>query len=567
MSTNSNETTPLLGNHVERTNDSSYTGLETGGHDGGSFDERHERDVPIEQNELLPVGMGVFLAAMDGTIVTSSYAAIGNDLKQLQSSSWLATGYLMTLTSVHRAFLEQLGFNRPQAVIRKTKRYLWISLLVKSRKSCLLFAHVIFGLGCLGCGLARSMPELIAARIFTGIGGGGLTTVVSILVSDFVPLRQRGTWQGVLNIIFSAGSSSGAPLGGIFADKLSWRWSFLFQVPITIMGFFAIVFALKTKQDNGVSQNTKTETLGEKLRRIDFLGAIALVSAVFSLLFGLDTGSNISWTVPLCYISLISSLVLTIAFGFIEATPSLAKEPLAPKRITSNISLIGSYLTNLSIIGVGFGSVFQFALYVQAVKGKSASNVGVYLIPPILAGVSGSLMSGIVMQKTGKYRLLTITSMFFLIIACLSIDTIIYFNPEWGLAALLSCISITTTLVALIANVPPEDQAIATAVSYLFRSLGGVIGISVGSAVAQQTLRAFLERRLEGENYDIEKIIREVRESLTYIDTYDPVLRDIVKSSYGQASLSAFGMITGLAVLGFIASMLIKEKSLDTTPK
>jgi MFS family permease len=92
------------------------------------------------------------------------------------------------------------------------------------RKQCLLFAYTVFGVGCLGCGLAQNMLQLCIARAVSGIGGGGMNAVVSILLSDLVPLRERGVWQGYLNIIFAAGTSTGAPLGGIMADSVGWRW-------------------------------------------------------------------------------------------------------------------------------------------------------------------------------------------------------------------------------------------------------------------------------------------------------------------------------------------------------
>lgn len=92
------------------------------------------------------------------------------------------------------------------------------------RKECLLFAYGVFGLGCLGCGLAQSMVQLCVARGVAGVGGGGMTAVVAILVSDIVPLRDRGLWQGYINIIYAAGTATGAPLGGILADSIGWRW-------------------------------------------------------------------------------------------------------------------------------------------------------------------------------------------------------------------------------------------------------------------------------------------------------------------------------------------------------
>lgn len=92
------------------------------------------------------------------------------------------------------------------------------------RKACLLFAYAVFGIGCLGCGLAQSMTQLCVARAVAGIGGGGMSSVVSILLSDIVPLQERGVWQGYINVVYAAGTSTGGPLGGLFADSLGWRW-------------------------------------------------------------------------------------------------------------------------------------------------------------------------------------------------------------------------------------------------------------------------------------------------------------------------------------------------------
>lgn len=93
------------------------------------------------------------------------------------------------------------------------------------RKECLLFAYSVFGIGCLGCGLAQSMLQLCVSRAVAGVGGAGMTSVVAILISDIVPLRDRGVWQGYINLIFGLGTATGAPLGGILADSIGWRWS------------------------------------------------------------------------------------------------------------------------------------------------------------------------------------------------------------------------------------------------------------------------------------------------------------------------------------------------------
>lgn len=150
------------------------------------------------------VAIGVFLSAADQTIIVSSYGKIGSELHALNLTSWIATAYFLTLTS-------------SQPLYGKLSD-------IFGRKACLLFGYTVFGLGCLGCGLARDIRELIAARAFAGVGGGAMTTVVSILLSDICTLRERGTYQGYINIVYAAGASAGAPLGGIMADYVGWRW-------------------------------------------------------------------------------------------------------------------------------------------------------------------------------------------------------------------------------------------------------------------------------------------------------------------------------------------------------
>ncbi|KAA6415220.1 MAG: mfs multidrug transporter [Lasallia pustulata] len=187
--------------------------------------------------------LGVFLSAADQTIVVSTYGKIGSELQALSTSSWIATGYFLTLTSF------QPLYGRLSEIF--------------GRKPAFLFSFAVFGLGCLFCGLARTMRELIAARAFAGIGGGGMTTVVAILLSDVIPLRDRGTWQGYFNIVFAAGAGLGGPLGGVLADHIGWRWCFLIQVPLTIAALINVHYALESPAED-------LSNLKRKLQRIDF---------------------------------------------------------------------------------------------------------------------------------------------------------------------------------------------------------------------------------------------------------------------------------------------------------
>lgn len=192
------------------------------------------------------------------------------------------------------------------------------------RKGCLLFAYTIFGLGSLGCGLAQDIWQLIIARAVAGIGGGGMNAVTSILLSDIVPLRDRGMWQGYLNVIFGAGMATGAPLGGLMADSIGWRWSFIAQVPIVAAAFIACSLVLHLPSQDASNWR-------EKMGKIDFLGAFCLVSAVLCLLIGLDNGSNAGWNKLETIVPLAISPALFVAFLLVEI--KVASHPFAPGHI------------------------------------------------------------------------------------------------------------------------------------------------------------------------------------------------------------------------------------------
>lgn len=487
------------------------------------------------------VGIGIFLSAADQTIIISCYGKIGSDLKSLENTSWVATAYFLTLSSFQPLYGKMSD--------------------IFGRKSCLLFGYAVFGLGCLWCGLARNMNELIAARAFAGIGGGGMTTVVSIIMSDIVPLRERGTWQGIINIIYALGAGCGAPLGGLLADRVSWRWAFLAQAPMCAAAFLSVALVLKLPKQEYSDWKTK-------LRRIDFLGAFVLVAAIFLLLLGLDRGSNYSWSAPITITSLCISFPLSFLFIFVEL--NLAAEPFAPGRIVFQKSLVACYLCNFFGFGGWMTALFYIPLFYQAVDGFSATQAGVRLLPNVIAAVSGSLFGGLFMQRMGKYYWLTVlaystsTLGTLMIILC----TGLVVNNTYGisvglvLGGFFTGIGTTTTLIGLIANAAPEDQAIATACSYLFRSLGSVVILSLTASVVQQSLMGQLRDHLNSEK-DAEEIVKRVRESLDYVKTLEPAVREAVRQCFASSTRNGFGFILGIACCAMLASWFIREKRLS----
>ncbi|KAM0559565.1 hypothetical protein ACHAPJ_004089 [Fusarium lateritium] len=480
---------------------------------------------------IAAVGIGVYLVAVDQLLTVATYAKIGNELNALNSTSWIATACQPLYGKLSDIF---------------------------GRKPCLLFAYTVFAFGCLGCGLAQSMVQLCAARAVAGVGGGGMNAVVSILLSDLVPLRERGVWQGKINILFFAGTATGAPLGGILADSIGWRWSFLGQVPLCVIAFMAVYFVLDlppVEHDHWLA----------KMRKIDFLGAFTLVSAVVALLAGLDSGSNLGWS----HIITIVALSLTpVLFGlFLLVEIKVASHPFAPGHIIFDRSLFACYLVNFFSVAGQMAAIFFVPLFFQAVQGLSATESGSLLVPGMVAGVMASLSGGWMIKRTGKFYSITVAAYALLLSAVLPLGLSVWFQSTLGEVTGLVVMSfgagcgITTTLVGLLANAAVEDTAVVVACSYLFRSLGSSIGISTGSAVLQQVLRTQLAARLPHGD-EAREIEENVRQSLDYIKELPPHLADQVRSSYQVATLGALALITIYLAISFLMAFWIKERPL-----
>ncbi|KAI0481610.1 major facilitator superfamily domain-containing protein [Xylaria cf. heliscus] len=489
---------------------------------------------------LIPaLSIGTFLVGLDNTLTVTTYGKIGSDLQALSSISWIATSFFLALTTF-------------QPLYGKLSD-------IFSCKSCLLFAYTMFGLGCLGCGLARSVVELCIARAIAGAGGGGMNSLASILITDFVSLRDRALWQGYFGVMFTAGMSAGAPLGGFFVDSIGWRWAFIIQCPIALLAFVSVYLVLNLPR-------TDHSHWSAKVLRIDFIGAFLLVSAVFLLLFGLDNGSNKGWSNKITIVPLVLTPVLFAIFVLFEA--KVAKEPFAPGHIIFNPPLLTAYGANFFGFAGQMGILFFIALFFQGALGMSASFLGLAFLPSTLSLLLGALGGGLIVKRTGRFYWITLTGY------CLSLLSIVPMvlgvGQESAIITIIGLsiltfghnISISTTLVAILANTAPEDAAVAIACNYLFRSLGTTIGISISTAMLQQMLRVNLARKLGGAERARE-IEEKVRQSLDYIQRLDPDVANVVQKCYAIATQWAFVPVASFAVLAVALSLFLKEKKLD----
>ncbi|KAL4896167.1 MFS general substrate transporter [Aspergillus ambiguus] len=482
---------------------------------------------PTTKELILVLGsiwVGVFLAALDTTIVATLTAPISSSFHSLSLLSWLATSYLIS-----NAACQPLSGRLTD---------------IFSRRAGLVFSNIFFAAGNLICGLAQTEGTIILGRVVAGIGGGGLTAISTFITSDLVPLRKRGVWQGIGNICYGAGSGLGGVFGGWINDTLGWRWAFLIQIPFVVVSGILVIFTVKIP----VKVTEKSA-----LKRVDFLGASTLVITLVLLLLGLNTGGNlVPWTHPLVLTTLPLSAVFLGLFVYVEA--KIASEPVIPVRLLLDRTVASSCLTNWFSTMAVFGLLFYLPLFFQ-VQGLSATAAGVRLIPQAIGTSLGSLGSGILMRATGRYKIFNYIAVSIMVISSVLISTLTLTTPPWlpfiyfFLMGVAYGSMLTITLVALISAVDHGNHAVITSASYAFRSTGSTIGITIASAVFQNVLKSGLWSRL-GDRKDAAEIISRLRDSLDEIGKLPMGLKDSVLNAYMDSLRAVFLTLLGLSVLG-----------------
>jgi MFS family permease len=357
------------------------------------------------------------------------------------------------------------------------------------------------------------------------------------------------------------GMGLGGVFGGFCADKLSWRWAFLIQVPFIVVSAILVFFLI----DIPVNPSTKPP-----LRRIDFLGAFTLVTSLVLLLLGLNTGGNqLPWSDPRIIASLVLALLTLGLFLYLESNPKIVPEPIIPVSLVIRTrTVLAACLCNWFATMSSFLFLYYIPLYLESVLDLSPTAAGLRVIPIAVATSGGSLISGFFMKATGRYYRLVLASMVIYILGGVLLSTLQLNTPSWatfvygiplgwGYGAML-----TITLVAMISAVEHKYQAVITAASYAFRSTGSTIGITLAGAVYQNILVRELRERyggLEGS----EDVIRRIRDSLDGVNHLPEGWSvKVVQGIYMDALRGAFLTGLGLTVLAALAAVVMREHTL-----
>ncbi|KAK9351667.1 major facilitator superfamily domain-containing protein [Lipomyces doorenjongii] len=478
--------------------------------------------------------IGVFLCALDGTVIVTLVSHIASEFHDFRSNSWIATSYLISLAAF-------------QPLYGKVSD-------IYGRKALLLFSNSAFAIGCILCGIAPSLWFLVFARIVAGIGGGGLNSLSVITLSDLVPLRQRSLLHGVGSVLYNSGAAIGGVFGGLITDAIGWRWAFFIQVPFVVISAIAIQLNLKSKPAGEVESG--------RLRRIDFAGSFTLVTALALFLLALSMGGNY-------IIFVLFPLSFAFLAAFVHIETKVAEEPVLPITFLKDRTILGSALSNSFIFMISYSHLFYVPIYLIAVRGVSATAAGTNIISNFIGTGIGAISTGSYMRATGKYYRVMIFNASVLFVGCLLVCTygpttatpvqVFYLLvPGIGFGSLL-----TSTLIALIASVPHEFQAVTTSIQYGFRATGSTIGVSVASAIFQNVLASRLFTRITGPGS--EEIIARVLDSVEEVEFLAEEYKPLVISSYLDACRGVFIFAAVLGFLNIVSCAFMREHTLHTT--
>ncbi|MFF0015160.1 DHA2 family efflux MFS transporter permease subunit [Streptomyces sp. NPDC005374] len=494
------------------------------------------REEHVSGNVLVSIGallLGMLLAALDQTIVSTALPTIVSDLGGMDHLSWVVTAYLLASTAATPLW-GKLG-----------DQY--------GRKRLFQTAIVIFLIGSALCGMAQDMAQLIAFRALQGLGGGGLMVLSMAIVGDLVPPRERGRYQGLFGAVFGATSVLGPLLGGLFTEHLSWRWVFYVNLPVGAVALAVIAVVLRIPR-----KSTK--------HVIDYLGTLLIASVATCLVLVASLGGTTwGWSSPQIVGLAVLGMLLAVAFVAVERR---AAEPVLPLKLfrvrTFVLSAVISFIVGFAM----FGAMTYLPTFLQVVQGVSPTMSGVHMLPMVFGLLLSSTVSGQIVSRTGRWKVFPVAGTAVTAVGLLLLHRLDESSSTWVMSAYFCVFGVglglvMQVLVLIVQNaVSYEDLGVATSGATFFRSIGASFGVAIFGTVFANRLGDKLADALRGVQLPPGVSVSGLESDSRGLAELPAAVRPAALHAYASSITDVFLYAAPVALLGFVLAWFLKEDRL-----
>lgn len=479
--------------------------------------------------------LGMLLASLDQTVVATAMPTIVGELGGLDHLSWVITAYLLTSTATVPLYGKLSD--------------------IFGRKVMFQGAILVFVVGSVFCGFANSMLTLILSRGIQGIGAGGIISMGMAIVGDILPPRDRGRYQGYIGGVWAFSSVAGPLIGGFFTDSLTWRWVFYINLPLGALALVVTSYVLRLP-------------VHKREHTIDYLGAALLVAGVTCLLLVATWGgTEYAWaSATIITLAAVGSL-LVVAFIVQELR---SPEPILPLTLFRDRTFALSNIV-LFVVGLGmFGAMAFLPLFLQVVRGVSATESGLLMVPLMLPLLAASIGAGRFISETGRYRFFPVAGTFCMAIGLFLLSRLDAHSEFWQSSVAMAVLGIglgmtVSVLTLAVQNaVPYQHLGTATAATNFFRSMGGAFGVAISGAIVNNRLDYWIPRKVDQQalNGIDPALLTSSPERLRELP--EPVLNGVVES-FTNAVTTAWLVAVPICFGAFVLTWFLREQPLRET--